>query len=253
MLLSGFLSRYNFSKIDLELEIPDEIYANKETYIKIKLINNKKFAPIFLMKIKFLSKDFLFPFIQKKNYEISYLFYTFPKRGLFSIKKISLCSRFPFNFFEKSLDIKKEIKFIVFAEGKKCNYQNLQLILTKKTGEQNINKKGFDSELLFIRDYLEGDPLKYIHWKASAKTGSLKTKELSLLTYKPIIIDFDSLPYTDLEEKISCITFLINSYIKKGIPVGLKINNKIYHPGVSRQHRLEMLKILALYENEIKF
>ncbi len=247
MIISGYLSRGNFSKISLEVEVPDEIYANSEFAIKIRLINQKRFFPLFLMKVNILEKERLFPFVQRKNSEISHILLKFNQRGKFSIREINLCSVFPFNFFIKCSRLQKDIEFIVFPEMKRCKHADYLAKDMKTAGDRNIMKQGFDSEPIFIRDYAEGDPLKYIHWKATAKTGKLKTKELSSQSYKPVIIDFESFDIKEVEEKISCITYMINSYIKRGVPVGLKINGEIYKEGISRQHKINMLKALALY------
>ncbi len=248
MIISGYLSRANFAKIHIEVEVPDEIYANSEFVLKLRLINKKRFIPAFLIRTNLLGKEILFPIVQRNNFEIGYLSFQFPRRGKLSIEQILLCSVFPFNFFVKGCEMKKDIEFIVFPQMKKCVHSSYLEHDKKLTGDRSTMRHGFDSEPIFIRDYVDGDPLKYIHWKASAKTGKLKTKELSSQSYKPIIIDFESFWIKDTEEKISCIAYIINSSFKKGVSVGLKINGEFYKDGISRQHKINMLKALALYE-----
>ncbi len=105
--------------------------------------------------------------------------------------------------------------------------------------------------MISIREYRHGDPLKYINWKATAKTGRLKTKELSSLGHQPIVIDFDRIPIRDIEERLSCVAYSLLQIIKKGYaPVGLKINGRFYEPGASQTHKINMLKELALYRAE---
>lgn len=247
MIISGYLSKSNFTKIDVEIEVPDEIYANTEFPIKIRLINRKRFFPVFLMKVNFHNKEILFPYVQRGNNEIIHILFKFSQRGMATIEKIDLCSVFPFNFFIKCLQIQQNMEFIVFPEMKRCQYADYLTKDIKTAGDRTIMKQGFDSETIYIRDYVEGDPLKYIHWKATAKTDKLKTKELSSQSYKPIIIDFESFLIKEVEERISCITYIINSSLKRGIPVGLKIDGVIYKEGISRQNKINMLKALALY------
>jgi uncharacterized protein (DUF58 family) len=108
--------------------------------------------------------------------------------------------------------------------------------------------------MLSIREYRYGDPKKYIHWKASARTGELKTKELSSLSHRPLIIDFENLPAADIEERISCVAYHIVRSFRLSIPVGLRISGKVYSPhgdrikaGEPGAGKLTMLKELALY------
>jgi hypothetical protein len=51
----------------------------------------------------------------------------------------------------------------------------------------------------------------------------------------------------DLEEKLSCISYSLLQVLKKNMPIGLQINNRLYGPGVSQTHKINMLKELALY------
>jgi len=247
MIISGYLSRSNFSKILIELEMPEEIYANTEFIIKVRLVNQRRFMPVFLIRATILDNEIIFPIVERKNSAVGYAAFRFNERGLFSIKKIRICSVFPFNFFVKCYEIKKDIDFIVFPQMKKCEQLTSSEKERRMNGDRNTMKQGFNSEPIFIRDYVEGDPLKYIHWKATAKTGKLKIKELSSQSFKPVIINFESFEIKNTEEKISCIAYVINFYLKKGIPVGLKINGEFYKQGISRQHKLNMLKALALY------
>jgi uncharacterized protein (DUF58 family) len=94
---------------------------------------------------------------------------------------------------------------------------------------------------------VRGDPLKYIHWKATAKTGKLKTKELSSLAHRPVIIDFEKVSIANIEERISSIAYAIVQFCKNNIPVGLKINGNLYLPDVSSAHKINLLRELALY------
>jgi uncharacterized protein (DUF58 family) len=94
---------------------------------------------------------------------------------------------------------------------------------------------------------VRGDPLKYIHWKATAKTGKLKTKELSSLAHRPVIIDFEKVSITNIEERISSVAYAIVQFCKNNIPIGLKINGNLYLPDVSPAHKINLLRELALY------
>lgn len=246
MAISGFYGRYNIQNIDIEVEAPQEIYAKKETPILFKLINNKRF-PAFLIKIKFLNKEILFPFFEKELSKSENII--FEKRGIHKIKNIQISSPFPFNFFVRFYHLKKEIQIVVFPEPKKTLFYENFVPQKEKNGEYESQiKSGYDGDIKSIKDYIDGTPKKYIDWKSSAKTGSLKIKEFDSLLNKPVIIDFDNLRARNIEDKISYVTFLILDNFKKGIPVGLKIKDKFFKPDFSYIHKLSLLTELALYE-----
>jgi hypothetical protein len=52
----------------------------------------------------------------------------------------------------------------------------------------------------------------------------------------------------DIEERISCIAYTIVQLLKNNVPVGLKINGRLYPPDTTNVHKLNMLKELAIYE-----
>jgi len=247
MIISSFLSSRNFSHLKLEIEMPEEVYAKSDFPLKLRLVNQKKFLPAFLIRVNILDNDILFPFIERKNTESGYILLNMSERGRYKIPQPRLCSVFPFNFFSKCYAAANEAEFIVFPQMKKCTLSGFLEKHRRTAGDSDIPKTGYDSEPLSIRDYIRGDHMKYIHWKASAKTGKLKTKELSSLSYQPVVIDFDAVEIKNTEEKISCISYIINDCFKRGIPVGLRINGEFHKEGLSKQHRINMLKALALY------
>lgn len=246
MFLAGIFGKRNVEALDLEISFPEEIYANKEAFIKITLLNKKRFFPAFLIRI--LIKDFnvsyLFPYFEK---EASTILKIKPeKRGLHNLKDVYIISVFPFNFFVRWKKLSKNISYIVFPEPKRCNLFSYKD--KKSKGELETEKKGFEGDMLSIKDYIEGIPAKYIHWKATAKTDKLKVKELSELANQPVIIEFEKIGILDIELKLSCVTHLIIELIKRGKPVGLKIKDKFYKPDFSHKHKLVLLTELALYE-----
>lgn len=246
--ISGFFGKRNLSKVDIDAELPQEIYANKEFPLKIRLKNKRGFLPVFLMKVKIEeTEEALFPFIDKNSGAAEYINISFKQRGKYGIKDVHICSVFPFNFFIRCKRLDKSLDFIVFPEPQKCALLTSFEREKISKGERPLDKSGYESDILSIREYIQGDPFKYINWKATAKTGELKTKELSSLAYQPIVIDFDRSSIKNIEERISCITYTVLQLLKKNIPVGLKIGDRFYKPDVSNSHKISILKELALY------
>ncbi len=247
MSISGIFGKNNLSKIELDINFPQEIYARNKFPLKVTIKNRRRFLPAFLIRLKTDIFETLFPFTDIKSKTIRYINISFPGRGIYQLKGAMINSVFPFNFFTRFRQIEGNIDVIVFPELKRCELYALYVKDKKIKGEKASEKIGFESDIVSIREYVHGDPLKYIHWKATAKTGKLKTKELSTLTYQPVVIDFDKVAITDTEEKISCIAYSIVQLLKKNIPIGLKINGRLYEPDISYTHKVSMLKELALY------
>ncbi|NPA51899.1 MAG: DUF58 domain-containing protein [Aquificae bacterium] len=244
--ISGVLGKINLSNLEIDIKLPREIYAKEEIPVKVTIKNKKKFLPSFLLRVRVLDKTGSLIFLDKNSSKTVYINLSFEERGYFLIKEVFVCSIFPFNFFIRCKPYKINKKVLIFPKPRACNQIISDTTGKKRLGKYIQNKKGYTGELLYIRDYNYADPIKYIHWKASAKVDTLKTKELSTNTSEPIIINLDKIN-TDIERKLSCAVFLILNLYKKNIPFGLKTKNKIIKPSLSPKHKIKILKELALY------
>lgn len=254
--ISGFFGKRNLSKIEITVEFPEEIYAKTNFPLKVGLHNTRGFLPAFLIKASLNGGEVLFPFVDAGASVFKYIDTSFNERGRVKVEDIRICSVFPFNFFVRCGKAGGSYEKIVFPQARPCELTGILEREKKTRGEKAINKSGYETEILSIRDYVKGDPFKFIHWKASARTGELKTKELSSLSNRPVIIDFEEVPINNIEDKISCVTYMIVKLFKRNVPVGLRIRGALYKPlnrksaEMTKAGRNGMLKTLALYQKE---
>lgn len=250
MALSGLLGRHNLTDVDVVFTIPDEVYAGIGFPFAVTLRNRRRFLPVFLMKVQVNDRELVFPFVDTGCEETICIDWEFERRGAYRIEHIRICSVFPFSFFTRCRTVSGSYEGIVFARPKQCQLvQESAVVHRRMQGDRALDSAGFDAEAISVRDYVPGDPLKYIHWKASARTGSLKTKELAALANEPIVVEFERIPIDNIEERISCVTGFIQQMHRRGMPVGLQVGRSLHKPAVSRHHKRAMLKELALYGN----
>jgi uncharacterized protein (DUF58 family) len=245
--ISGFFGKRNLSKLDIRIHPPDEVYAGIEIPIPVTLINQRRFFPTFIMRVNFGGQMVRFPFMAPRQQSTKFLPLIFDRRGRLVLSDLYLSSVFPFNFFIRFRKIPREVSLVILPHPIRCDENTGVEAVRMHKGELAVDRIGFDPDILSLRNYLVGDPLRYIHWKASARAGTLKTKEFSSSGYPPVIFNFDDILIRNLEFKLSCITYLIITFMNKNRPVGLKIQDKIFEPGLSRGHRIRMLHELALY------
>lgn len=247
MLVSGIFGRHNLKGVDLDLDVPEEVFAKTEIPVSVRLLNQKRVMPAFLINAAVGEHHALFPFAAGGAEAKRYCNMQFGSRGEHLIENAYVYSVFPFNFFTRYRRLKKTFKMIVLPRPQPCETLFLHEQRSRSRGEASTLTVGYDSDIISIRDYNSGDPLKYINWKSTAKTGVLKTKELSAVQLQHVLIDFDKMDKQDLENKISCITYLILKCIQSSIPVGLIINGEKHKPAVSRAHKITLLRKLAVY------
>jgi len=250
MSISGVFGKTNLSKLDLVIDFPQEVYAGSQVPVKITVHNRRRFLPAFLIGLNAGRISALLPFTPGRGSSSSYASVTFHERGLHVIENSHVYSVFPFSFFTRFRKLHREYTITVLPRLKACDLAGLYRRERRSRGEKASDKIGYDSDIVSIREYVRGDPIKYIHWKATAKTGKLKTKEHSSLSYQPVIIEFDRVAIKDIEERISCVAYTIVQLLKNSVPVGLRINGHLYSPDITGAHKLNMLRELAVYERD---
>lgn len=246
MALSGIISFFNLKNLELSILSPQDIFAKTPVNLKIKA-KNKYFFDLFLLRVRILENETIIPYLKgEKIFSISV---TFPKRGKYLISEALISSYFPFYFFKRLNRLPINIEFTILPYPLKCDI--LFLISEEKTKTEThfLKGKSYEGELTGVRAYCQGDPLKYIHWKATAKTSEIKIKEFSPQSGKPIVINLSDLSGS-LEEKISKATYALITLSKMGNPVGLKLGTEFYKPEIGESHVRRLLYALAIYTTE---
>jgi len=244
--VSGFYGARNLKNIQLNMYSPDEVYANRQTAVRVEVKNKRTYLPGFLLKVSIGDEHSLLPFVPCGKSLICNISMKFTERGKPVIGDVYISSVFPFNFFTRYRYMDVSPQIIVYPEPKYCELYTNEGD-GKKKGDSFADIVGYEDDLISIRDYAEGDPLKYIHWKASAKTGELKVKELSQSVEPPVIVDLNRMRGDDIEQKLSCATFVITGMHSRGIAVGLRYEGIEHTPAHSSAHKRKLLKELALY------
>ncbi|MGV3488988.1 MAG: DUF58 domain-containing protein [Tuberibacillus sp.] len=112
------------------------------------------------------------------------------------------------------------------------------------------------------REYVSSDPLKHVHWKASARTGQLQTKlfEKTMGMSWTIVILIDKEITKDmraeLEEQLSYAATICFEAEKRGVHTDICINTKpmgrsLVHrleAGLDRRHLIKAMEFLALIQ-----
>ncbi len=135
--------------------------------------------------------------------------------------------------------------------------------LLQEGGHANRNSLFYDRSLpIGTRDYTQGDSLKAIHWKATARKGALQTKLVEKtmgLTWSFVVLIGSSMQKEDvekLEDQLSSFARLAEMAHRRGIDFDLSINTKpmgkalILHTmlGNDRPHYFRIMERLALIQ-----
>ncbi len=243
MLVSGISSLLNLKNLEISLVPPLEVYAGRRSPFRL-LIRKRGRLPSFLLRIGSGADDVLLPVVGSSTTE-ERIDLIFPQRGKVDGVILTVSSDFPLGMFVRSAEVKVPLEVVVFPEPVETSL----IPFATPTGSEGSapelsTTKGYE-EFRDIREYA-GEPMKLIHWKASAKLGSLMVREMVSEEKEPVILTLESVD-GDLETKLSKLTYLISELIRRGYPVGLKLKDKEIPPDRGEHQKLLMLTELALY------
>ncbi len=247
LVVSGIFGRRNIYGLDAEVCFPQEVFARTEALAEVRVQNLRKRMPAFLVTIEVGGGSCFFAYIAPKSVESGFFPVTFPARGATELTGAVISSNFPFNFFKRFRTIKKKWPVTVYPVPLRCSLSAFVKGGSRHRGERDLNKPGYEADILSIRDYVPGDPPKYINWKSTAKTGRLKVKELSSVERRQVTIELDSMGKEGVERALSCATHAILGFMRTGVPVGLRIGGETLRPGLTAVHKRLLLTRLALY------
>ncbi len=243
MLVSGIFSLINIKGLELVLIPPKEVFANRPAVFRL-LLRKKGFFPSFLIRVSYEGFSCMAPVVDNKGAECT-LEIKVPKRGRIEALKLEVSSDFPLGMFVRIREVNVYMDLIVFPEPIPVR---LEAVLSGKDGGNRANirstSKGFE-EIKNVKPY-DGEPIKLIHWKLSAKRGELLVKELSGEDRGEVVLSLDMVSGS-LEEKLSKLTYIVLELIKEGYAVGLELGDTKIPPRRGERHKRFLLSKLALY------
>ena len=208
ILVSGVVSRLVLSGLEVEVLLPDHVFARQPVLVRVNLSNTKPLFPTFSVTVggsqerfgwrrrsvvpessALLGAGTYFPYLRARHDVSQTLEVTFPKRGAYREETIPLASRFPFGFLERVRKVKSAREMVVYPSVQPTEefYEVLPLL----SGELESYYRGRGHDLYNIRDYEMTDSARFVDWKASAHTTQLKVRDFAREDERRLQLVFD--------------------------------------------------------------
>src|ERR1700693_5822220 len=132
LLMSGLLSRVVLGGIDVNLELPEHIFARRTVLAVAELYNEKQMTPSFSVSLvsetapqtrkhalanpspQILDRPVYFPYIPHRQTVRQSVELTFPKRGVYRQDALGLRTGFPFGFLQKTRRLDSAMEVVVY-------------------------------------------------------------------------------------------------------------------------------------------
>ncbi len=194
----------------------------------------KYYKPKFEIELKEFKAKFSVPELQPhETRSISFSFQLPKQRGLYNVKTIRASTISPYGLFKAWMYIKVQDVFIVYPSM----YGRSELPLAM----DNLGE-GFSGH----RQYVSGDTYSRIDWKIYARTRNIFIKEFKDSSTKKVVIDWDKLKISNLEDRISQIALWVDKACQLHVEFGIKIPGYQSPIQTGLQHYHECMKELSV-------
>jgi uncharacterized protein (DUF58 family) len=161
------------------------------------------------------------------------------RRGIFEIGPTHLLSGDPFSLFDRKLTLSDQTESVIVYPRIKP-IEELGLPLKDPFGDKRVQRRLFEdpSRMMGIRDYSPQDSFRHIHWKASARAGTLQTRVFEPTHSLQIVLALNVATYEQhwrgvwpemLEYAIEITASLANWALGQDHAVGLSANGTLAH------------------------
>ncbi len=194
---------------------------------------------------KVLTRPVYFTYVAPRDSADAQVELIFPHRGLYTQDSFSVATRFPFSFLIKSRKIDLQREVLVYPALLQSH--DVLDLLPMITGEFVSYARGRGSELYLIREYTPHDPARYLDWKATAKTGSLKVREYSREDERRLRLVFDNpepgrVPSAAYERAVSLVATLACHFNTENVE--LSFAGSGYSGGIQLEDYLRYLAVV---------
>lgn len=164
------------------------------------------------------------------------------ERGLAIVPRMLIESVFPLGIVRCWTWVNWDIQALVYPAPMQANLQNHGV--EDDAGDGLHPTKGGE-DFNGLRDYVAGDGLKNIAWKAFARGQGLFVKDFSQNVSRENWLDFDAMPSRSQEEKLSIMCYWVLAYYQQEENFGLRLPGVKLAPQIGFEHRKTCLDALA--------
>lgn len=264
ILMSGILSTITLTGVSIALDLPGEIFAGETVRAGVELENEKLSLPSFSLRVEsvpeqsssraaVLEAPVYFPYLPRNESVRQWVPLVFPRRGVYSQEALRVATRFPFGFLEKARRVHLSAEVLVYPSV--AASPDFRAVLPALQGSVESLKKGRGQDLHALRDYRTTDSARHVHWKASARSGSLKVREFSreddrrvLLVLDPALPESLERPAEKFERAVSLCASIAWYFHETGAMLRFRTAGAETPLAPAGEIIWDVLRILALVE-----
>jgi uncharacterized protein (DUF58 family) len=264
MIVSVSISRLVLMKLRIVRVLPDHAVVGQRVTLTYEITNQKRYWPSLSVTIAERDVDAAFT-----TPPIACMLHAAPKttatipteliarsRGVHLLSGYTISTSFPFGFVRRVMQLADPDNLLVYpAIGQVDPKLLLRFSAAEKSGAMLRPRRGGTDEFYGVKEYRTGENPRHIHWKRSARTGVLVSKEMTLVSPPRIVLlvdtyqkDFTTDSIARVEQAIAMAGSLASHALEAGLMVGLYTWSDEWitlAPNRGKRHRRELMSVLA--------
>ena len=262
VLMSGILSSITLSGVSMRLVLPEHIFAGQPVRAMVELENEKLTLPSFSLRVEatktkhapaaaLLNTPVYFPYLPKHDSVQQTIPVTFPRRGVYRQEAFRIVTRFPFGFLRKARQLNLKTEALVYPSVEPSP-EYLEILQGLQGALESITK-GRGQDLYALRGYVPTDSARHVHWKASARSGSLMVREFTREDDCRILLVLD--PHLREEEfsQMKQEPSAINEHFERAVTICASLVWHFYERNSLLQFRTASVETLLAPADELIF
>lgn len=254
IIVSGVLSEQSVRGLRLRVEAVDDLHAGRPALLGATVTNTKRWAASYSITLEVQADG-----VEDRSLHVPVLgpgaegVVTWEEtplaRGRQRLPGLRLTTRFPFGLFVKALPACPGPEVVVFPALVALSAETCRAFAGD--GHQTARRRGHGHDLYNLRTYVRGDDPRLIHWRSSAKAGSLIVRELEAPTQldtRIVLVGAGVRDGARLERGLSEAASLAVELLRAGAAVELAGPGVLVAAGTGRRQEREVLTALALYD-----
>lgn len=206
LVVSGLASRQNVRGLQVELDTPAELYANRPFRLDVTVLHRASLLPRWFLLVtpQLAAADaaakaapeahrghsWVIPVLPRRGQQHCQLPWVIHRRGHHRLRGVRITSLFPFGLFQKGELYPGNHQLLVYPQLFEAARRPDEG--ASDTGSDSRRRVGWGYDLYQLRAFRPGDDPRSIHWKQSARTGELVYKEREAERGRRIAVLFDN-------------------------------------------------------------
>ncbi len=251
--VSGAWSRQVLGRLELELSVPRDLHAGGEVPVVATMVNCSRFFPGAGLVVRGAEGEIVLfePWLAAGAVHRRTVVLKPQRRGRWPVGPWRLEVLLPLGFFLKSKRVLEGLELLVYP--RLLSSGEMPLAGGRRPSERSGGRRGREGEVTQLRPFREGDETRQLHWKQTARQQRPIVVERQRTVPNPEILVLstavddpeDPVVREMFELEVSRVATAALTLLRRGVPVGLRLGERLIPPVSGLAGRASLLVPLS--------